>query len=252
MDKIGKKIITASMTADDLCKIYKQDQPFIESILQKKYQKLIKELRKGLGKFASQCYDVQTSNAFYKCSLCVQRSLGDCRIHIFIYIQETNEYVCVDDLASESNAKLFAYTPHYVQRYAQRFMQNPNLTINQSFAAIERNFGICFKIYEDDKNEVMAMSEGLALAKINQARDIVIYKTFISTDLLKTSQVEAYEKVASLLEDFTPKFKSLGHYGSLYDSLMREVVNKINELNISLEDTQKIYGKFFQDQNEKN
>lgn len=79
-------------------------------------------------------------------------------------------YARVDDLASDVVVKLFAYTLHYVQRYAQRFIQNPNLTIKQSFVAIERNFGIFLKIYDGDKIEVIPMSEGLTLAKINQAK----------------------------------------------------------------------------------
>lgn len=65
--------------------------------------------------------------------------------HIYIIYKETNEYVCVGDLASEVGAKLFAYTLHYVQRYAQSFMHKTNLTINLSFAAIERNFESAFK-----------------------------------------------------------------------------------------------------------
>lgn len=35
MDKMTTRIITASMTADDLCKVFKMDKPFIDAFLQK-------------------------------------------------------------------------------------------------------------------------------------------------------------------------------------------------------------------------
>lgn len=243
------RLIISTMNASDLLKIFELDKQGIDHFMKTKSMLLYKELKKGLGKYAAQSYDYHTSNASYKCVICVQRSLGDSRANIYIFVPENNEYVCLNDRATESEAALYAYTPHYLFRYAERYLHKSNLNVNQAFAAMLKNFGIGFKIFQNKNQEVMAMPEGLALSKIDNKRDIVVHKTFVSTDMLKTSQIDAYEKVASLIDLYAPRFKSLGHYGPEFRHLIIELSNKIDELDISLADTQKIYGSFFEDEN---
>ena len=53
-------MIIGSMTGRELFEIFKKDKPMLEKFAIEKAKKLIRELRKGMGRYTTQCYDLKT------------------------------------------------------------------------------------------------------------------------------------------------------------------------------------------------
>lgn len=53
-------MIIGSMTGRELFDIFKKDKPMLEKFAIEKAKKLIRELRKGMGRYTTQCYDFKT------------------------------------------------------------------------------------------------------------------------------------------------------------------------------------------------
>lgn len=125
-------MIIGSMTGRELFDIFKKDKPMLEKFAIEKAKKLIRELRKGMGRYTTQCYDFKTKDATeYK--VCVFVDRGNIRqfyFDMFIYCKETNDYVCATSLLDEENsAEQFSYTPHFLRRYAERALGIENIAV---------------------------------------------------------------------------------------------------------------------------
>ena len=147
-------MIIGSMTGRELFEIFKKDKPMLEKFAIEKAKKLIRELRKGMGRYTTQCYDFKTKDATeYK--VCVFVDRGNIRqfyFDMFIYCKETNDYVCATSLLDEENsAEQFSYTPHFLRRYAERALGIENMPINRVLAHIEREVGYTVLIYKNLK-----------------------------------------------------------------------------------------------------
>lgn len=67
-------MIIGSMTGRELFDIFKKDKPMLEKFAIEKAKKLIRELRKGMGRYTTQCYDFKTKDATeYKVCVFVDR-----------------------------------------------------------------------------------------------------------------------------------------------------------------------------------
>ena len=205
-------MIIGSMTGRELFEIFKKDKPMLEKFAIEKAKKLIRELRKGMGRYTTQCYDFKTKDATeYK--VCVFVDRGNIRkfyFDMFIYCKETNDYVCATSLLDEENsAEQFSYTPHFLRRYAERALGVDNMSINRVLAHIEREIAYTVLIYKNDASKVVATSMGLFLQKIDYKRGINICKTFVSVDMLKSSQIKAYMVVADLIKEYSERYNKV-------------------------------------------
>lgn len=205
-------MIIGSMTGRELFEIFKKDKPVLEKFANKKARKLIRELRKGMGQYTTQCYDFKTKDLTeYK--ICVFVNRGNIRnfyFDIFIYCKETNDYVCACVLLDEANnMEQFSYTPHFLRRYAERALGVENMPINKVLAHIEREVAYTVLIYKDETSKVLATSMGLFLQKIDRKRGINICKTFVSIDMLKSSQIKAYVVVADLIGEYSERYNKV-------------------------------------------
>lgn len=95
-------MLTETMIAKDLQKVYENDKERILRFLDYKESELRRQLKKGFSYKCAKCYDYKTQNADYKLALCVykKRSIMD----VYMYIKETNEYVAVTAKADRYNA----------------------------------------------------------------------------------------------------------------------------------------------------
>lgn len=67
-------MIIGSMTGRELFEIFKKDKPMLEKFAIEKAKILIRELRKGMGRYTTQCYDFKTKDATeYKVCVFVDR-----------------------------------------------------------------------------------------------------------------------------------------------------------------------------------
>lgn len=237
-------MITATMTGQEIINLYQEkDFPIVDSVIEKKSFKLSKELRKGLGKRAAQCYDVHTDNADYKVSIGVGRNLDKCIADVYAYCRETNDYVIVTSTVSLGfKCDAFAITPHYIKRYAERCLHRSEYGVNQVLASMTLDHNFAIKIYESGKYSVLALKGGLSLDVFDEKRRVEVAKTYVSLDMLKSSQVSAYKKVEKLL----------GKYNSVFANPVKDPIlegkkfaEEVNEAALSIEEISEIYGKFF-------
>ena len=227
-------MIIGSMTGRELFEVFKKDKPMLEKFAIVKAKRLIRELRKGMGQYTTQCYDFKTKDATdYKVCVFVNRgSIRNFYFNIFVYCKETNDYVCVASLFDEENcAEQFSYTPHFLRRYAERALGIENMPTNRVLAHIEREVAYTVLIYKNDSSKVVATSIGLFLQKIDNKRGINICKTFVSVGMLKSSQIKAYMVVAELIEEYSERYNKVQRNDNIRadfvkDCLARGVVEK--------------------------
>ena len=237
-------MIIGSMTGRELFEIFKKDKPMLEKFAIEKAKKLIRELRKGMGRYTTQCYDFKTKDSTeYK--VCVFVDRGNIRkfyFDMFVYCKETNDYVCVASLLDEENsAEQFSYTPHFLRRYAERALGIDNMSINRVLAHIEREIAYTVLIYKNDASKVVATSMGLFLQKIDYKRGINICKTFVSVDMLKSSQIKAYMVVADLIKEYSERYNKVQRN----DNVRVDFTNDCLSRGITEKDLVNAYGEYF-------
>lgn len=237
-------MIIGSMTGRELFEIFKKDKPMLEKFAIEKAKKLIRELRKGMGQCTTQCYDFKTKDAT-EYEVCVFVNRGNIRqfyFDMFIYCKETNDYVCATSLLDEENsAEQFSYTPHFLRRYAERALGIENMPINRVLAHIEREVAYTVLIYKNDTSKVVATSMGLYLQKIDYKRGINICKTFVSVDMLRTSQIKAYMVVADLIKEYSERYTKVQRNDNVQVDFAKDCLAR----GITEKDLIEAYGEYF-------
>lgn len=241
-------MITGSMTGRELFEIFKKDRPMLEKFASEKAKKLLRELRKGMKEYTTQCYDFKTKEqAEYKICVFVNRcNIRNFYFDMFIYCKETNDYVCVAVLTDEeNNMEQFSYTPHFLRRYAERALGVENMPVNRVLAHIEREVAYTVLIYKDETSKVVATSMGLYLQKIDRKRGINICKTFVSIDMLKASQINAYEVVADLIQKYSERYNKVQRLDNIRFDFAKDCLTR----GITENDLIEAYGEYFKRKN---
>lgn len=237
-------MITGSMTGRELFEIFKKDKPKLEKFASDKARKLLRELRKGMKEYTTQCYDFKTKEQTeYKVCVFVNRSsIRNYYSDMFIYCKETNDYVCVAVLTDEeNNMEQFSYTPHFLHRYAERALGVGSMPINRVLAHIEREVAYTVLIYKNETSKVIATSMGLYLQKVDSKRGINICKTFISIDMLKESQIKAYIVVADLIQKYSERYTKVQRL----ENVRLDFANDCLVRGITEKDLIDAYGEYF-------
>lgn len=115
------------------------------------------------------------------------------------------------------------------------------MPINRVLAHIEREVGYTVLIYKNDTSKVVATSMGLYLQKIDKRRGINICKTFVSVDMLKTSQIKAYMVVADLIEEYSERYNKVQRN----DNVRVDFANDCLRRGITEKDLINAYGEYF-------
>lgn len=241
-------MIIGSMTGKELYKIFLKDKPSLEQFAANKAKRLVRELRRGMGQFTTQCYDyVSSDKTEYKICVFVNRTnVKQFYFDTFIYCKETNDYVCVAVLVNEEDSmEQFSYTPHFLRRYAERALGVESMPVNRVLAHIEREVAYTVLIYKDETSKVVATSMGLYLQKIDRKRGINICKTFISLDMLRASQIKTYLVVADLIQKYSEMYNKVQKLDNVRIDFAKDCLTR----GISEKDLVDAYGEYFKHKN---
>lgn len=235
-------MLTGTMNAADLHKVYECDKERLFCFLHHKETDLRRQLKKGFSKKCAKCYDYRTSNAEYKLSICAysRRSIID----VYMYIKETNEYIMVTARANLYDDACLVFTPHYIRRMGERIYGDKDMEVNKILTYFILHSNTSINIYHDDRKYVFALQGGISLAQLDKKRNLMVMKTFVSTEMLKNTQIAAWERVASIIEHFdTLTEDEVGRNGFTSADVLYELSKEVSSLD--LEEINNIYGDYF-------
>ena len=233
-------MLTSSMNSSDLLRILSADHERIIRWGQYRIKEMRSELLRGMKDKIWKYFDYHTDNADYIIVIHCNRA-GKFGIIRFAYIKETNEYLTKIQCVPGYNA----ISVHMLHRYAERVLNNKDLSIGETLLAFSK-LNMSIVIYYDDTNFVAANERGLVLMKYDARRDIICMKTFVSLDLLKESQYSAWEKVCQILKS-KQEFKSFTSQrkGLTREERLKSLINIDDEQVLSKQEAFELYATFY-------
>lgn len=153
----------------------------------------------------------------------------------------THTYYIADTVHDEIGDTLTAYTDHFFHRFAERTGMGTGIPIEQAIVAYYRGYTQPVLLYWDQDADVhravYAEQQGIKLADVDTNKWI-LYRTFISLDMLKPTQREAYRNVMELIERGTDlRNKCDRTYGRWRDYMKKEdeessidIINKARDI----------------------
>lgn len=238
-------MITASMTSGEMRRVRNLDEARIYEFQMRKANELKREMRKQSVRQITKTYELVTRNADYFIVVGVKHG-GVFVSGVFIYLKETNEYIPMSRNEGYSE-DCFAMSVHFQKRYAERYLKK-DLPIAKILQKIYTSFTGAVQLYSDDKTKrvVFAIPEGLILTEYEQEKRIIHYKTFVSMDMLKKTQMQSYEKISAFLMESCQQIAMAREAGN--DEKLGVVYRRFYD-DIDLLDTkeaQAIYSGFFE------
>ena len=238
-------MITASMTSGEIRRVRNLDEARIYEFQMRKANELKREMRKQNVRQMTKTYELVTQNANYFIVVGVKQG-GVFVSGVFIYLKETNEYIPMSRNEGYSE-DCFAMSVHFLKRFAERFLKK-DLPIAKILQKIYTSFTGAIQLYGDDKTKrvVFAIPEGLILTEYDQDKHIIHYKTFVSMDMLKKTQMQSYEKISAFLMESCEQIAKAREIGN--DEKLGVVYRRFYD-DIDLLDTseaQSIYSSFFE------
>ena len=233
-------MLTSSMKSSDLLRILSADHERIVRWGQYRIKEMRSELLRGMKDKIWKYFDYHTDNADYIIVIHCNRA-GKFGIIRFAYIKETNEYLTKIQCVPGYNA----ISVHMLHRYAERVLNNKDLSIGETLLAFSK-LNMSIVIYYDDTNFVAANERGLVLMKYDARRDIICMKTFVSLDMLKESQYSAWEKVCQILKS-KQEFKSFTSQrkGLTREERLKSLINIDDEQVLSKQEAFELYATFY-------
>lgn len=238
-------MITASMTYDEMRRIRNLDESRIYEFQLRKANELKREMRRQNVRQMTKTFEFVTPNADYFIVVGVKH--GDVFASgVFIYLKETNEYIPMSRNEGYSE-DCFAMSVHFLKRFSERYFKK-DLPIAKILQKIYTSFTGAIQLYGDDKTKrvVFAIPEGLILTEYDQDKHIIHYKTFVSMDMLKKTQMQSYEKISAFLMESCEQIAKAREIGN--DEKLGVVYRRFYD-DIDLLDTseaQSIYSSFFE------
>ena len=238
-------MITASMTSGEMRRVRNLDETRIYEFQMRKANELKREMKRQKVRQITKTFEFATTNADYFIVVGVKH--GDVFASgVFIYLKETNEYIPMSRNEGYSE-DCFAMSVHFMKRFAERFLKK-DLPIAKILQKIYTSFTGAIQLYGDDKTKrvVFAIPEGLILTEYDQDKHIIHYKTFVSMDMLKKTQMQSYEKISAFLMESCEQIAKAREIGN--DEKLGVVYRRFYD-DIDLLDTseaQSIYSSFFE------
>lgn len=91
---------------------------------------------------------------------------------------------------------------------------------------------------------MFATNGGISLAIYDEKRNLMLMKTFVSKEMLKSTQIEAFGQVAALIDRFDRFVEDeTDRKGNTTYDILLELSKEMSKLN--LEEVNEIYGKHF-------
>lgn len=231
-------MITGNMNIWDILAVYDRNERRIGLFASEKMARLARSLRKGMAKDASKCYDLTTSDKTeFKVAVKAWRN-GEGIYVVFAYCKETNAYYrCETDVERRAQCLHRAYTTHYLHRYAQRILGDETLSINATLTRMLDIETDLLLVYQDGEDGVFATRVGMVFVNDDRKREVVLFRTVVSVEMLKTSQASVYRAFGGMIKDMLNDsrlrsamelggteavIKELARRGFAYDDLYRE------------------------------
>lgn len=239
-------MITYNMTSEEISNQVDKDRERILKFISYRYKEMERSLRKGLiRRKAYRIIDYKCGYNNYKIILYIES-----KFHTFsLLIRDdlTNELIDVT-YSWESQIDPVPYTArsiHFFRRYAERFLQQPDLEINKSILEYYKDYTCSVIMYRDGEKIVYAGRDGITLTIFDEERYIVHAVTFISFNLLKETQFAAWFKAqrASIKIDRLARMELQENGKMSPDSAMFWQLSK--EEMLSLEEASDIYSIYF-------
>lgn len=227
-------MITSTMTADDIRRIRQEDDERLKRFIIRKQKVLRKLLKHGIKK-VSCCYDYKTRNAEYKVVVVVVKKNGT-RYSIYAHEREQNVFIDV----THKQYRFPVFTPHFFKRVAERYYKK-EMPLNKVMAVW--SVEALVPIYQNGSRQVCATEKGVFLGLYLE--DFDVFKTYLSMDLLKETQYNAYEKVEGLIQWYKDEIELYGASENSFDLVMDDILESIGEYSKIISLAQEEYEKYF-------
>lgn len=197
-------MITDRSNASDLDRIRMADESNISSFQRMKVHELYRSMRKNKVASMFTCLDLKTANADYKITFGI-RGKDLVASGIFVYEKERNVYISMFRTLRDSGCYM-AFSVHFLNRYAERYLKR-NIPPTKSLSYFVSSFigGMVLYISEDFKI-VYATNGGIMLGNIEPYKKIIYMNTFVSLEMLKSSQNSSYGKVKACIDKSCERF----------------------------------------------
>lgn len=236
-------MIVSTMTANEVFEVMERDTERLAAWASYREKELMRELRKSRRETVAQSYDYHTDNADYVIILRCNRKGYISRLR-FAFIQETLEYVTIATQGGRKGA--LSYSTHLLRRYAERVLHDTTLPIRKILLKLTQN-DVTACLYADDDYYVSGSEMGICLGKYDNQRTILVYRTFVSIDMLKETQLSAWEKVSDFVKKVAELKKRYGLYSHQCQAALKQCPM---DMHLSIDEAQSIYASFF-DKNDK-
>lgn len=237
------------MTERELYAIYCKDSDMIGRFATAKAKTMFHWLRKGFGQHKTHCYDYKTRQGTeYKLLITVNRGQsGSYYCEPFVYCKETNDYYPATTLQHEGeyDAEHYTYTTHFLHRYAERALGVPDMPVNKILVRIQSDVVYAVTVYQNGDNRVQAIPNGIILQRHDNKRGIYACKTFVSVDMMRSSQIKAFSVVADLLRKYTAQFHNKVDESIILRSFEKDFIDN----GVMGPDIFRMYGEYFKKNN---
>lgn len=232
-------MITSTMTAQEINYIFLKDESRLKAFISYKSKSLRRILIKNRKDRVRQCYPYNTANAEYYLIATYMKD-GHSTYGWYIYSKETNEFFTRLRLGEIKG--VVSFSMHLLKRFAERELKDRDIPIERILLKWSDQL-IGTVIYNNVNEFVEACSTGIILGKNDEKRDIMVHKTYVSLDMLKETQMTAWEKVSKYLialKTVKDKFS----INSIEFKVADDILNK--DLRLSDSEARTIYSRYFE------
>ena len=231
-------MIVSTMSSTEIFNLMDKDLDRIRAYVVHREKELTRELRKSRRDMVSQAYDYHTPNADYVLVLRCLKNGYVSRLR-FAFIKETLEYVTIGTVGGCKG--IVSYSVHLLRRFAERALHDTSLPMRKILLKFtQQDVSSC--LYYDDDFFVTACEQGICLGKFDKKREVILNRTFVSIDMLKESQMKAWEKINRYISLALEVKHEYGLYSDRFQNLLREIPV---EMSLSIDEARSIYASFY-------
>lgn len=231
-------MIVATMTSTEILNLMEKDLDRIRAYVVHREKELTRELRKYRRDMVSQAYDYHTPNADYVLVLRCLKNGYVSRLR-FAFIEESLEYVTIGTVGGCKG--IVSYSVHLLKRFAERALHDTSLPMRRILLKFtQQDVSSC--LYSDGDCFVTACEQGICLGMFDKKRGVILNRTFVSIDMLKKSQFQAWEKIKRYISLAVEVKHEYGLYSDRFQNLLREIPV---DMSLSSDEARSIYASYY-------
>lgn len=193
-------MLTARSTPEDIARFYERYSERVQSIeerhFKQMYQWCVRNRKPSMDR--SVVHTIEGTKVAFLFRFERKGRKDDLISYKYAYIAETNEWITKQYEKYEASA----LTVHAIHRYAERALGQTGMTAENVMMQMVKRNGVYVVVYADEKdNFVRACRDGIFLGRRDNTRNVEVFKTFVSMEMLKQTQRAAYDEVQGLFLD---------------------------------------------------